>query len=173
MSHSVHLQLLSRLWVWCSGMWCWSSLVKTMSLEPGIIKHSLGCPPTNSHFILTVRPVVLFLLSVAPHPFFLKQQQPGRDKLAYSFVVQANDLHMTLELERSIQSQWGGSLALRVTIWVSERGKLVENHIPVCSPNFWKILLPDKSSFFMLKKAMFSDSYCVDVRKLRHNPIHP
>lgn len=39
------------------------------------------------------------MLSIAPLPLLLKQQ-PGREELACSSVVQANDLHMTLELGR-------------------------------------------------------------------------
>lgn len=35
----VRLQFLSRLWVWCPGMWYFSSHVKPMSPQPGIIKH--------------------------------------------------------------------------------------------------------------------------------------
>lgn len=70
-----------------------------MSLEPGLIKHSPGSPLAHSHFILITRPAVLFMLSVAPHPLLLKQQ-PGREELACSSVVQASDLHTTFELER-------------------------------------------------------------------------
>lgn len=39
------------------------------------------------------------MLSITPRPLLLKQQ-PGREELARSSVVQANDLHSTLELER-------------------------------------------------------------------------
>lgn len=41
---------------------------------------------------------VLLMLSAGPHPSLLKQQ-PGREELANSSVVQASDLHVTLELK--------------------------------------------------------------------------
>lgn len=70
-----------------------------MSLEPGLPRHGPGSPLANSHFILTMRPAVLCVLSAAPRPLLLKQQ-PGRGELACSSVVQASDLRTTLELER-------------------------------------------------------------------------
>lgn len=68
-----------------------------MALESGLIIPVPGSPLANSHFILTVRPEVLCMLSIALHPMLLKQQ-PGREELACFCVVQAADIHMTLEL---------------------------------------------------------------------------
>lgn len=99
MSHFVHLQLLWGLWAWRPGMWCWSSRMRGCVPGARTHKHSPGSPLANSHFILTVRPAILFTLSVATHPLLLKQQ-PGRQELACSSVVKASDLHMTLVLER-------------------------------------------------------------------------
>lgn len=63
---------------------------EAVSLEPGP-----GSPLANSHFILTVRPAVLFVLSFATHPLLWDRG------LACKSLAQASDLQMTLEHTRS------------------------------------------------------------------------
>lgn len=141
MSFFVHLWLLSRLWVWCPGMWCRSSCARDCIPGARTHKHGPGSPLANSHFILTVRPAVLFMLSVATHPCSWSSSLGEKSWLAhllfkpvtYTWPWGLKDCHLTpvkffLSFERDTDR---GTDSLLVWFRLSGRGRSVG----------WKIML--------------------------------